>query len=751
MDIAEDIQTILASNNNPAKVVCLQAMLNQPADNLPPNFIFLLETLCLDDDSAVRFWSKKCLAFYQQSQKQQVFEIIQSEEIPLDVLFKKMSENSSRYVVMDLLQKICDMHKATAFKSLAAYLKTCKDVVIISFLVKKLGFTYPTEETLAIITPYLKHSDERVVANCIEALGNLKYPKSIALINQMLCHENHRIKANAASALQGKDPEVTKTVIRWMLQSKDKPHFVIAACKAIELSKFNDFLPELTNLITDPIICSSALTSIVAIGDDSALGYLEAAAETADVALKKKIEEKIEEIQHNKKTTCVENSFTNTLQEGKVACNLLGKAVLSRLQQITQDVKESKIYEKIAKMAQEKQTNSIRKPKETLAEKSLTLAEENIDQSSSSSYKLLDDSYPILESQIDTKENQKIDLFFELAIELGFITKKDCELILEQKKNYESRGLRKELDAYFLESNLLTKEQIAKILDMRSEILSVDDNTEIMQCVELKTEVYEKRLANEIEKPQSVIEEIVKTTKCRIPKSGHCTNKCLFSIMICSLVGLFIGLLVGGWFCSIINYNIIYIFIWFAAILGCDIGNVIGGYCRNNIKYAVALLPLALASLTLSAIVVEKDYLGAFLYIITPVLAFWHFYDSSYCENCQSAFIEKDFFSSETSSPHKVLTFLRKKLFPIHKTEVLKATENFPLYKNQKKLQISGEICPNCQKGVVNLSLQLTNKTLLIYSDFWSGLEISQAFGLGRSEKNKPVSDEVVNNGSLHG
>jgi len=83
---------------------------------------------------------------------------------------------------MDILKKILGSHKESAKGGLFVFLKTCKDDIVTSFLVKNLGLTYPEEETLGVLIPLLKHPDTRVIANCVEGISAVSSPKTTVLI-----------------------------------------------------------------------------------------------------------------------------------------------------------------------------------------------------------------------------------------------------------------------------------------------------------------------------------------------------------------------------------------------------------------------------------------------------------------------------------------------------------------------------------------------------------------------------------------
>lgn len=323
---------VLQSSDNPAKVSMLQALVKNPLENPSGDFLAAVETLVNDGDIAVRFWAKKVFSSLPKQSPEIVESELAAEELPFDVLLKKLEDSQSHFIANEVIRKIFEKTSPDIFQSLIKYLGNCKDEIVISFLVKNLGIHFPTEETLTIIAPYLRHTDERVVANAVEGIEAIRSPKAIVLISQMLDHNNHRVKANAAKALAKQDPETAKSIVLRMLQMKDKPHFVIAGCHAIQQIKGEEFLPELVNLITDSVVGENALDAIVGIGGEVAEGYLEAAGEVEDAELKGKIQVALDRVRRSSQLKKVKTTVLNSIHKGKDALVKIGESVKEKIE-----------------------------------------------------------------------------------------------------------------------------------------------------------------------------------------------------------------------------------------------------------------------------------------------------------------------------------------------------------------------------------------------------------------------------------
>lgn len=340
--LEKEILSILSSNDNLSKISLLQKIAKEPVKCIDSSIISQLKILIEDKDIAVRFWAKKVYSAHKPDPVKPAAEESVNETLSLEVLFQKLRAAQSHFMANEVLTKIFSRRDSASFKPLVEYLKTCNDPIIISCLVKNLSIFFPSENTLAIVAPYLKHHDDRVVANCVEGLEFISSPKATVLINQMLTHENHRIKANAAKALATKEPETTKKVIRFMLQTKEKPHFIIAGCHAAGYLKSEEFLPDLANLVTSPLLADSALDSIEKIGGENAIGYLEALTEIEDKAIKCKIVQAIENLKRNSNMKIISENLDVALKAGKEGVVALGKTIINKAKEAVQEASKKK-------------------------------------------------------------------------------------------------------------------------------------------------------------------------------------------------------------------------------------------------------------------------------------------------------------------------------------------------------------------------------------------------------------------------
>jgi HEAT repeat protein len=96
----------------------------------------------------------------------------------------KLAERDDREVVDALLGRI----------------RTETSDKVISALVSVLG-RLCTNEQIFELAPFLKSSNEWIVANAVESMGQIRHPRSSDLILPMLSSRNNRVKANAAMAL----------------------------------------------------------------------------------------------------------------------------------------------------------------------------------------------------------------------------------------------------------------------------------------------------------------------------------------------------------------------------------------------------------------------------------------------------------------------------------------------------------------------------------------------------------------------
>ncbi len=335
----KEIVTILSAEDNLAKISLLQKLVKTQFNNCSINILTALKALSENKDMAVRFWAKKVYSSLKPTEEIAYFETITNEDLSIEFLLQKLATAQSHFIANEVLAKIFIKRDSSAFKPLVEYLKSCSDCTVIAFLVKNLSVYFPDENTLSVIVPYLKNKDDRVVANCIEGLGYITSPKATVLINQMLAHENHRIRANAAKALANKDPVATKKVIRFMLQAKDKPHFVIAGCHAASHLKSAEFLPDLAEIVANPLFSDSALNAIMAIGGESSIGYLEALAEIDDHEVKNKVLQTIKGLKGNSNLQILSNNLAEAIKSSKEGLVSFGKTIMDKAKEVSKETK----------------------------------------------------------------------------------------------------------------------------------------------------------------------------------------------------------------------------------------------------------------------------------------------------------------------------------------------------------------------------------------------------------------------------
>jgi len=199
------------------------------------------------------------------------------------------------------------------------YLQSCSDVVQIAYLAKHLPAAFPKDKLLGVIGPFLRHEDDRVVANAVEGLGFLRSPKTVVLIAQILEHKSHRVRANAGRVLKEFHPALSKEVLSKMLQTRDKPHFSIAACHSAKVLREADYLPNLVGLVGDPLIGNAALDAIIGIGGEDAIEALEPMLEIDVPGFKEKIQDAIQKVRFNTGAEKVRKTVSDTLEAGMKA------------------------------------------------------------------------------------------------------------------------------------------------------------------------------------------------------------------------------------------------------------------------------------------------------------------------------------------------------------------------------------------------------------------------------------------------
>lgn len=294
----DEILRFLDSGNRDQKILCLQSLLKNQAALSSREVVDLVKKLTVDVDVGITFWSKKILAKLPEpssgnlESKTSVASPTENQpgDLSLDELFQKLTASETQadfQRALDVLRLVFNKQDPACIPALIAYLKTCRDVKQISFIVKNLGIAFPREELLPVIGTYLKHPDERTVANAIEGIEAINSPKSVVLFSQMLDHPSHRVKANATKAIAKVDPERSAEIFLKMLQMRDRPNFIIAACHAVKALKAVQFIPDLLGLLPQEVVQDDALDAILGIGGEGAWTSLETfAGSTTDEAFR---------------------------------------------------------------------------------------------------------------------------------------------------------------------------------------------------------------------------------------------------------------------------------------------------------------------------------------------------------------------------------------------------------------------------------------------------------------------------------
>lgn len=690
----QDSIAILNSNDNVAKVKLLQKMVKEKSCENDSLIIESVKRLCENEDIAVRFWAKKVSSNFVSKHSETLDRQPEEEEnLTLEVLLKKLYGSPSHFVANEVIQKILEKKEETSYVELVKYLKACSDSIVISFLVKNLCIAFPSENTLAVVLPFLKHSDDRVVANCVEGLGFIPSPKATLLINQMLSHENHRIRANAAKALANKEPETTKKVIKLMLQAQDKPHFVIAACYAIKELRLEEFLPDLSGLILKPILSEASISAILNIGGEIALGYLEPFYPCEDKDVNVRLEKAIEKLKFDLKVKSLGQNIGNVLKDGKESLGALGKSIVGKLKSANEELKNK------------------------------------ADQLMKSELKNEDPWFYF-------KDSEKFGPFSEKEIRELFEAG-EIDLNTPVTQNF----LKKSLGECFGD---LQSKSFADSQPSQHRLKSGMEPSDTKPAAKSK---YWDRLNNFIFnfKPKKFV--VADVPEYIVSNSSEvCSLPCFFMIMGFSFIGTIIGAALGFYFSHQENDPmIIPICLGFGLYPSARLGNFLGGYCRSFSKYLLALIPSFLVVAVFSLMLWEGSALASITNILVAISVAFAFYDVSYCENCKRKFVEKEIATLENVSVHKLLSFLDEKLFPLSNQEVLEYDEKWPLIENQKQLKITAKCCPICLDSVINVHITYKGKeqekafgvplpssdsSKLIFSKFWRGSEVKDAFNL---------------------
>jgi hypothetical protein len=236
---------------------------------------------CLGDgDAAVRFWARKVVGRFEPARPALP---AGDDSLPAsaDLWPARLAACPSSAVALDLVRQLLASDHPDRRTILLDHLRDTDDPVQISFLTKHLGQTFSDDEMLACLVPFLKHEDDRIVANTIEGIEPIPSPAAVAVLAQMLEHRSQRVRANAAQALARHDADLARTTIVKMLRMTAQPHFVIAACRAAARLRAVEFLPHLAAAMADPLVTADAAQAISAISGDVAVELLERLPELA--------------------------------------------------------------------------------------------------------------------------------------------------------------------------------------------------------------------------------------------------------------------------------------------------------------------------------------------------------------------------------------------------------------------------------------------------------------------------------------
>ncbi|HNV68448.1 MAG TPA: HEAT repeat domain-containing protein [Candidatus Ozemobacteraceae bacterium] len=288
---------MLASAEAAKAVSALQYLVRKP-ELLTDEALRTAADRCLDHhDVAVRFWARKLRSAVEQLAAKR----IESSEGALTArsvseLLEMLKRAPSGYGAIEILRELVTRSGDELRGTLLTYLAQTTDTVQISFLTKHLGLRFPDDDMLSRLLPYLKHGDDRVVANTVEGVEPMESSAAVAVLAQLLSHPSQRVRANAAKALNRHAPEKATGVLRQMLQMHDQPNFVLAACHAVRHLRHREFLPTLAGLLTDPVIASEAMKTISVICGDVAIQLLDQLPEVAkDVIVRQRLLMAVEE------------------------------------------------------------------------------------------------------------------------------------------------------------------------------------------------------------------------------------------------------------------------------------------------------------------------------------------------------------------------------------------------------------------------------------------------------------------------
>lgn len=274
--MSEDLISRLNSADSTEAIKALQYLAANQTYASEPKIAACIKMLTSSTDIGVRFWAKKLANSIGQYETEQANAQIAAipKDLPVDILIQKLQSVASTYLSLDVIKKLCESKKPEALDFLKTYLTSCNDIVQISYLTKNIGIYFPSEDNLLLLVPYLKHEDDRIVANTIEGIEAIGSVKGIVILSQLLEHKSNRVRTNAAIALGKFDAEKSFIVISKMLANESGAHFKVSACHAIKTLKDERYLELLETALLDEVVFPYALAALETIGTKRSLDIL---------------------------------------------------------------------------------------------------------------------------------------------------------------------------------------------------------------------------------------------------------------------------------------------------------------------------------------------------------------------------------------------------------------------------------------------------------------------------------------------
>lgn len=288
----ERIIGILESGGIAETVTLLQAMFMTAPAGMNMAMLDSIQALSTHQDLAVRFWAKKVFKKYSfqfcRDEPERFSDAAEEGMLPLEILSRILRDvRHSKFLAMKVLKKICRNNSSQALEILTAHLKATQDPFQISFLTKNLGIHFPSDALIPLLTPFLTHADDRVIANTIEGIEAIGSPRCFEIISRFIKHRNNRIRATAAKAISGFDSKRTYEILTKMLGSKGQSHLVISACHAVAELRDPRFFPHLQNLLTDDLILDDVLKAMKAIDEPHTIEVLRSQIDRTEARLAK--------------------------------------------------------------------------------------------------------------------------------------------------------------------------------------------------------------------------------------------------------------------------------------------------------------------------------------------------------------------------------------------------------------------------------------------------------------------------------